>query len=72
MSNVLIYALQVLNILPQLLQAGKDIGGILETANTALKAMQENGRDPSAEEWAALNAQIDMLRKDLHSPKSAA
>lgn len=66
MSNILLYALQVLQVLPQLIAAGQDVAGFIQQANTSLKNMQDQKRDPTAEEWAALNTQIDALRKQLH------
>jgi len=60
------YALQLLQAIPTLLAAGRDVAAMIEQGSTALKAMQAEGRDPTPEEWDALNATIAALRAELH------
>jgi hypothetical protein len=62
------YALQVLSILPSLIQAGMDVTALVQNSTAALNKMQDEKRDPTPEEWHALNAQIKMLRGELHAP----
>ena len=57
----------VLSQLPSLITAGIQVKGLIDNTNATLKASQDQGRDPTAAEWDALNAQIDELRKQLHS-----
>lgn len=66
MPTALTYAVQILSILPQLLAAGKDVAALVQSGNAALKQMADEGREPTTQEWDALNAQIDALRAELH------
>lgn len=54
--NAAAFAIAVLQALPYLLQAGAEVGALVNSAVASLKAMQAEGRDPTAAEWAALNA----------------
>ena len=67
MPTALIYATQILSMLPALLSAGKNISDLLANGNAALKLMKDQNRDPTPAEWDALNAQITALRAELHS-----
>ena len=67
MGTALAYAVQLLGILPSVLDAGKNIKDLLIQGNAALDAMQKEKRDPTPAEWAALNKTISALRADLHS-----
>ncbi len=60
--TALAYALQLLNSLPGLIEAGVDVYDMVTQANADLKKMQAEGRDPNADEWATLNAAIEDLR----------
>ncbi len=60
------YALQILTAIPQLLDAGQSVLGLVAHAKTALETMQAENRDPSPTEWQDLNTLIDDLRKKLH------
>lgn len=57
----------VLSQLPSLISAGIQVKGLIDNTNATLKAAQDQKRDPTAQEWDDLNAQIDDLRKQLHS-----
>jgi len=59
-------ALQLLAALPDLVQAGVDIRGLVEHHNTRLTKMADEGRNPTAGEWDDLNRQITSLRAILH------
>lgn len=63
----LLYAIQVLNALPQLIMTGQNVLGLIQQHRDALELMAAEKRDPTAEEWAALNGTIDTLRKQLHT-----
>lgn len=67
MPAALLYATQLLGILPALISAGKDITDLVTTGNAALQKMQAENRVPTDQEWADLNAQIAALQKELHS-----
>lgn len=58
------YAVQLLGALPKLLQAGKDVTGLIRNA----QAMRDEDRAPTDAEWAELNARIHSLQGRLHSP----
>ncbi len=62
------YALSLLTELPALISSGKDVIDLIKSGSTALKSMQDQGRDPTSAEWDALNAQIKVLRDELHAP----
>lgn len=60
-------ALQALQSLPQLLQAGSEVVQLVEETRARLQSMRDEGRDPSPGEWDDLNARIDVLRGRLQS-----
>ncbi len=62
------YALSLLTELPGLIASGKQVIDLIKTGSDALKAMQDENRDPTPAEWDALNAQIKVLRDELHAP----
>lgn len=66
--QALLYATQLLTMLPSLLAAGKNVVELVETGNAALKAMADENREPTPDEWDALNARIKALQKELHAP----
>lgn len=66
--NAISFAITVLNMLPSLISTGKDIVKFIEESNTALKAMQAEGRNPTDEEWDTLNKAIEDLRAQRPDP----
>ena len=64
MSTAVTILLQIL----ALVQAGVDIATAAGPLYAKLKAIQDEGRDPTDQEWADLNAEIDRLRGELHAP----
>lgn len=66
-ATTLVYAMQLLGILPQLIGAGIEIKTMIESHNSKLDLMVEEKRDPTEEEWIALNTTITQLRVQLHS-----
>lgn len=69
-ASALGFAIQLLSTLPQLIMTGQNVTYLIQRSSTALKAMQEEGRDPSDAEWDELNAHIGRLRTELHSPSN--
>lgn len=59
--------MQVLQALPTLIAAGQNVAGIINQGRDAIAAMAAANRPPTAEEWAALDATTDNLRKQLHA-----
>lgn len=55
---VLQFVLAALQALPSVLAAGAEVSTAVGQITASLKAMQAENRDPSAAEWAALNAQL--------------
>ena len=66
MEQTLLYAMQILNILPAMLQAGQDVLTLVNQGKERLQAMQNENRDPSDADWAELNDQIYALQIKLH------
>lgn len=64
----LLYAIQVLNALPSLIATGQNVLATVQTYRDAMERMAAEKRDPTAEEWAALNSAIDAQRALLHKP----
>jgi hypothetical protein len=67
MPAALLYATQILGILPQLISAGSSVVDLVNHGNAALKSMQDDKRDPTSAEWDELNAKIKALQDELHS-----
>lgn len=63
----LMYALQALEVIPQLISAGQNVIGLVEHTTSAMKKMVAENRDPTPGEWDDLNQKIDDLRAQLHS-----
>ena len=61
------YALQALQAIPSLIAAGQSVVELVTQTSDALKKMQAENRDPTAEEWAAQAVIIQNLRAILHS-----
>lgn len=66
-ANIVKYASMAFDVVPKLIDAGMSIKAHVDETQAALKAMQDGNRDPTEQEWAALNAQVDALRAKLHS-----
>lgn len=62
------YAILALQAIGTLMRAGQQVYDLLAATERTLTACKAESRDPSAEEWAALNAVIDRLRAGLHRP----
>lgn len=70
MPAVIIYAIQALQIATALAAAGKDVVTLLKQIRDALTTMQSEKRDPSAEEWSALNAHVMALLAEINAPRA--
>jgi hypothetical protein len=68
--GALAFAVQLLSSLPTLIQAGVDVTNLVKDSTDKLKGMQDEKRDPTPQEWDALNARIKALRDELHAPGS--
>lgn len=67
MNAAIAYALQLLAALPSLIEAGVNVRNMIEKGRERIAAMQAEGRDPTDEEWAELNAEIEALNRRLNS-----
>lgn len=66
-AAVLMYAMQALEAIPSLIAAGQNVVNLVNQTSAAVKKMQTENRDPTAEEWAAQAQVISDLRAILHS-----
>lgn len=66
MGSALAFATQLLTSLPGLISAGSDVIDLIKKGNEKLKQFSDEGRDPTAVEWADLNEAIDAKRRVLH------
>lgn len=64
---VILYALQVLQAIPSLIATGQSVMALVNQSSTAMQNMLAEKRNPTDPEWAALDATINDLRKQLHS-----
>lgn len=64
---ILMYALQFAQALPSLIATGQSVMGLVNHASSAMQTMLAENRGPTAQEWAALDAQTDALRAQLHA-----
>jgi hypothetical protein len=62
------YVLQLLNLLPSLIATGQSVMATVNQGTTALQNMIAEKRDPTAEEWAALDKMRDALHQQVQSP----
>ena len=61
------YAIQLLGLLPQLIGAGQGVMNLINQGQAALSNMIAEKRDPTPEEWAALDAMRDALHRQVQS-----
>ncbi len=60
--TALAFAIEALNTLPGLISAGIDVIDLINKTSDDLKKMQDENRDPTDDEWAALNKAVEDLR----------
>lgn len=65
--QALAFAIQLLDVIPSLIAAGRDVAALVSDGKAKIEAMQAENRDPTPAEWDSLNAQIKALRDELHS-----
>lgn len=61
------FAIQILTQLLGLVPAATQAWQMVQDQRNALEKMRAENRDPTVEEWAALDAITEGLRKQLHS-----
>jgi len=66
MGSTALLILRALEILPAVLAQGGLAAMSWRSSVARVKAMVEEGRDPTEEEWEALNAELDDLQTGLH------
>ncbi len=66
--DALSLALSVLTQLPSLISAGVNVIALVKNTEATITKAQAENRDPSPDEWLALNTQIEALRAQLHQP----
>jgi hypothetical protein len=62
------FAIQVLLALPDLIRAGRDVSEIINSTSAVIARAQAENREPTPEEWDAINKVIAVLRDELHAP----
>lgn len=70
--NALAYALQLLQSVPMLVQAGHDVSAAIQRGRQKVEQFQAEGRDPTPTEWDELTQQINGLRTELHAGQQPA
>jgi len=65
--NALALAIQALQSLLTLLPLGQQLAGMYQGIVANLKDMHASGRDPTPEEWAALDAAVKALEAQLQA-----
>ena len=66
-AAALSYAIQLLNTIIPLIPAASALFTSIQQQRSQLELMQAQGRDPTAEEWAALDALRDQLHKQVQA-----
>lgn len=61
------YAIQLLGLMPSLIQAGQSLMPLIKQGQNALGDMQAEGRGPTDEEWDVLNKARDAVHAQLQS-----
>lgn len=67
-AAAVLYALQILQLLPAAISAGQNFMAIIMQGQAALQQMIVEKRNPTDAEWDALNAVTLALQKQLHAP----
>lgn len=65
MLEIIDFADKLLALVPQVIAAGGDVLNIIANGRSALAAMKAENRGPTADEWTALDSQIDALMGQL-------
>lgn len=67
-TDFLLRALQALQTLPTILEAGGAAMELISQTTDRFHVMQQQGRGPSPEEKAAQDELIERMRHELHAP----
>lgn len=67
MNAVLSFAITLLELAPLVAKGVQGAIDVVESGKNLIHTMVEEDRDPTAEEWQALNDSINALRKELHT-----
>ena len=68
-NNTIGMLFNVLQELPNLLAAGKDVVQLIESTLATVRVAQSQSRDPTAAEWNGIHTQIDALTSQLDRPE---
>jgi len=68
-NNTVGMLFNVLQELPNLLAAGKDVVQLIESTLATVRVAQSQSRDPTAAEWNGIHTQIDALTSQLDRPE---
>jgi hypothetical protein len=66
MGDAIAFALNALQQISALVEAGAEVKGLVDHTSSALQTMQAEKRDPTPAEWDELNKQVNALRAQLH------
>jgi len=66
-SAILEYALAVIQYIPKAIALGKSIVDWVNEQSAIIKRMVDEGRDPTPEEWDALNAVIEAKHEQIQA-----
>lgn len=72
MNAVLTLVLQFLDALPLLLAGYEDVKAAAAALSAQIKTMQAEDRDPTDEEWSALDAQVATLMSTIDGAQDPA
>ena len=74
-AGILSFIIAAIALIRELVQAGSkavDVLAAIDNIHAKIRQLREENRDPSAEEWAALNAMIAANRARLNVDPTAA
>ena len=66
LAQILQFGMQMFLQVPALIEAGRDVGGILKATGEKIVVMIQEKRPPNEQEWAEMNDMIAALRAELH------
>jgi hypothetical protein len=66
MGTALAFAAQLLELIQLLSSAGQAVTEVATWGSQQVQMLIDEGRDPTADEWATLNARIKSLREQIH------
>lgn len=67
MESALKFAMMVMDLVPLVVKGVTGAAEAFQAGRDAVKLMVDEDRDPTDEEWAALNADLDEMQRKLHS-----